>query len=208
MNKIVKGSMSEKKNDSQTLSSSNPNPSAPPEPPLYADSVGIPIEDGQQPLNAEYLEGLSHSNPLPPYQSKVAAGLYDRTQLYAMPVPPQYDALSQQPAIIQRQPIGQQDYNSPRAPVVDSTDVAIITTCQECTQRRRAKRIRQLRRDEGGECCFCPDNHGSDCSCEDIRAFAIIWLFCCCLEKLWDLLVDACCAEEPEERCSTCGSII
>ena len=222
--------MSQEKNDPHIPSSSNPDPSAPLEPPSYADSVGIPIEDGQQPLNAEYLEGLSHSNPLPPYQSKVPAGLYDRTQLYAVPVPPRYDDPLSQPAVIQGQPI-QQDLYSQGTPLVGSTTfVTVTTTCQECAQRREAKRIRQLNRGSGAGggvgyggstfCCYCPHTHthggGNDCDCGggggggEGGLFAIICLLVCCLGMLVGLLCYACCAEEeePEERCSTCGSII
>ena len=41
--------MSQEKKDRYIPSSSNPEPSAPLEPPSYADSVAISIEDGQQP---------------------------------------------------------------------------------------------------------------------------------------------------------------
>ena len=146
-----------------------------------------------------------------------------------MSVPSQYDnSLSQQPAIIQGQRI-EQDLYSERAPVVVSTFVTITTTCQECSERRRAKRIRQLNRGsrEGRRTCcsYCPltQDRGRECGC----GFFLILLFCClgvlvtplfaiiCLlvcrsGMLVANLVYACCAEEEEaeERCSTCGSII
>ena len=224
--------MSQEKNDPYIPSSSNPDPSAPLEPPSYADSVAIAIESGQQPLNAEYLKGLSYSNPLPPYQSN--PGLYDRTELYDEPFSLEYDdSLSEEPAIIQGQPI-EQDFYSQEAPVVGPIFITITRTCQECAQRREAKRIRQLSRERGGRntfCCHCPHTHdgGSDygfglfaiicllvCCPRTFMAplvcglIAIICFLVCCFRMLVAPLIYACCPEEeePEERCSTCGNII
>lgn len=205
-----------------TAGPSAPNYEPHEEPPSYSESVGIDINDTQhllgEPNHGQAARGQDmKGQPFNQHGSNyvpTATGLYERSQIFAVPVPPNNYPV-QQP--INEQPIGVLPPVLSTIPVAGpATFVTVSAGCLECFQRREAKRRREM--NSQGDCCICcvPGHvhaSGGDCStCNasdgDAGLFVIICMLVCCLGILIGGLCYACCDQEEVERCSTCGSVI
>jgi len=181
----------------------NPLPSAPL---IYSESIGISVSDSQllsaQELELDSIQNVNNTG----WQSRTPSGLYDRTQVFAghqdVKFKPDLTTIT---TPVQGIPID-------HIPIVGSTTFITVdpVNCQECFQRREAKRIRELNSRRDVMCCYCPAaSYGRDCGANNSNDHcALICLLVCCLGMLFGFLCYLCCREKEQEICSTCGSNI